>query len=350
VRTLSLSLLIPVTLLAGCGDKLEAHLGKFMPPADERKVDFGPAPDVYSLADRVEVADRLAEMRFAEVAARLGAHRYRGRVKFRFASSNHHYASLTEDALIVQAANDDFKVKVDNDGGQGYELVSSGGKLWIRNRFDKFHERSVLDGIHEKQRDSAYGAWGALYRLFRGRLRFSKEGLTRHFGRDGLRYTIGLSNAQARLPGSRPQPEVPAGVTKYVYPIQPTPSDEQRWRDLAQPTRATGALVVDLDAGVILKADLTGQLDWTYQEEKLSLEVEAHLEADGFGNPPAIPAPEKDDIAPLPERIQVDTHPLDFFFGKGFTAGLGPPAGVARKSKAEQEADAEKPGGTPSKP
>jgi len=350
VRTLVTTLLILAAAATGCGDKLEAHLGKFMPPASERKVDHGPPPDVYSLAEKDEVADRLAAMPFNEVADRLGAHRYRGKVRFRFSSSSRHYSSLSEDVLIVQAANGDFRIKEENDGGQGYELVSSGGRLWIRNRYGKFHERSVLDGIHLQRRDAAYDAWGAIHRLFRGRLRFTKQGLVRHYGRDGLRYAIGLSSGEPRLPGTPPPPEVPTGVTKYVYPIQPTPSDEHRWRDRAEPVKVSGSVVVDLDAGVLLKTDLQGQLDWTHQEDKISLDVEVHLEADGFGNPPTVPAPEEKDITPLPERIQVDTHPLDFFFGKGFTASLGPAAGVARKSKAEQEADANKPGGDPSKP
>ena len=97
-------------------------------------------------------------------------------------------------------------------------------------------------------------------------------------------------------------------------------------------------------------ADLTGRFGWTYQEDELGLEVDVHLEADGFGNPPSIPAPGEENVSPQPERILVDTHPLDFFFGKGFTSTLGEPAGVARKSKVEQEAESEKPGGTPSKP
>ncbi len=346
----ALGLLLLLAGPIGCGDKLEAHLGKFMPPASERTVDHGPPPDVYSLGEKTEVADRLAAMTFAEVADRLGAHRHRSEVKFRFSSSNHHYASLTEKVLIVQAANGDFRIMVDNDGGQGYELVSSGGQLWIRNRYGKFHARSELDGIHIKQRDAAYDAWGAMHRLFRGRLRFTKQGLARHFGRDGLRYAIGLSSDAPRLPGTPAQPQVPAGVTQYVYPVEPTPSDTDRWRDAAVPVSVSGSLVADLDTGVLLKADLTGRLAWTRAEEKIDLEVELHMEADGFGNPPAIPAPATADVGPLPERIQVDTHPLDFFFGKGFTATLGPAAGVARKSRAEQDAESDNPGGKSSKP
>ncbi|RLB58004.1 MAG: hypothetical protein DRI34_06240 [Deltaproteobacteria bacterium] len=57
--------------------------------------------------------------------------------------------------------------------------------------------------------------------------------------------------------------------------------------------------------------------------------------ADGFGNPPAVPPPPADQVQPVPERIEVDTHPIDFYFGKGFTATLGAPAGVAAKTKGE---------------
>ncbi len=337
-------------LAAGCGDKMEAHLDKFMGYKSERQSDFGSPPDVYSLAESDKAADRIHSMTFAEAAHRLGAHRFRSGIDFRFGAGGH-YTSLKEQALIVQAQNGDFRVKVDNDGGQGYEVVFSGGALFIRTRYGPFNERSVLDRIHLRNRDATYEGWGAVYRLFRGRLVYSKLGLARHFGRDALKFSIGLAGLEPRLPGAREQPAAPEGVKKYVYPIEPTPSERDRWRDKAVPTRARGTMLVDLDTGVVLKVDFSGQLRWSDEQGgEAGLSMSVHMETDGFGNPPAIAAPEADTIKPLPERVMVDTHPLDFFFGKGFTARLGPPAGVARRSKAERDAETTNSGGSTSKP
>jgi hypothetical protein len=333
-----------------CGDKREAHLGKFMQTSSERPIEFGKPPDAYSLAESDEEADRIHKTTFEEVAQRLGAHRQKIKTDFRF-KTNDHYTSLKEDALIVQAGNRDFRVKVDNDSSQGYELLYSGGKLYLRSRFGTFHERSILDRIHLSQRESAYQAWGAVYRLYRGRLRFTKVGLARHFGRDALNYTIGLANKPARLPGTPEQPKVPAGETKYVYPIETTPSERDRWRDKAEPVQAGGSLLIDMDTGAILKVDFSGSLGWKDDQGQVTeLLIRLQLEADGFGNPPAIEPPAVEAITALPERIHVDTHPLDFIFGKGFTAGLGPAAGVARRSDTEIKADIDKPGGSQSKP
>ncbi len=351
--SISLSFVFLLVMFTGCGDKMEAHLSKFM--TDENsKPDFGPVPDAYSLAESEDVARRLAFMTFDEVAYRLGAHRWRSDVRFRFSTSEH-YTSLKEQALIVQAANGDFRVKVDNDAEQGYELVFSGKNLWIKSRYGPFHARQTIDGVHLTQRNQAYGAWAAIFRLFRGELAFGKKGLTRHFGRDAIKYSISLARTKPSLPANRPQPKVPDGVTKYVYPVEPTLSEQHKWREHAKPQDAAGELVVDLETGVVLKVQFDGVLKWKNpSNQEVTLSVKANLEADGFGNPPSISPPDPKTVKPLPERIKVDTHPLDFFFGKGFTATLGPPAGVARKAKPDKKEDAEKDsaktGGVPSNP
>ncbi len=333
---------------------MEAHLSKFMNEKNSMP-NFGQTPDVYALEESKDVAKRLAFMSFDEVAARLGAHRWRSAVRFRF-STKDHYTSLKEQALIVQAANGDFRVKVDNDSEQGYEIVFSGKRLWIKSRYGAFHPRQTLDGVHIAQRNQAYGAWSAIFRLFRGNFKFSKQGLTNHFGRDAMKFSISLSSEPPPLPADRPKPKIPEGVTKYVYPIEPTPSDRDKWRQNAKPQSGEGTMIVDLDTGVILKVKFEGTLKWKDPSgQEVTLSTGAELEADGFGNPPSIPPPDPKSVEPLPERIKVDTHPLDFFFGKGFTSTLGAPAGVARKTKQEQKKETKKkdtsePGGVPSNP
>jgi hypothetical protein len=180
--------------------------------------------------------------------------------------------------------------------------------------------------------------------------------MTRYHGRDAIRFGIGLSNEKPRLPGTPEESKVPEGVSKYVYPIIPTPSDKDRWRDKAVPRKASGSLVVDADVGVVLKASLTGTLSMPLpmladkKSESISLSVSARLEADGFGNPPSIPPPGEKEIAEIPRRIQVDTHPIDFYFGEGFTSSLGPPAGVAARPAKEDEKPEKATGGQASKP
>jgi hypothetical protein len=338
----------------GCGDRQrEAHLERFLDTKAEKQ-DYKVEPiDAFLLPEDPKTADHINTMAFSEVAKRLGPHRYRAKTSFEFQGTETR-ASLREDDLIVLAQNGDFRVKVENDAGQGYELLYSGGKFYSRNRFGPFHPRKILTLDHIKWRDAAYQSWAAVYRLFRGRLHFTKQELTRHHGRDALRFGISLSRDQPRLPGTPQPPAVPEGVNEYVYPIQPTPSARDRWRDNAVPQQASGSILVDADCGVILKANLTGKLTLpgpgTGKDRSggIQLSVSAKLEADGFGNPPSIAPPGEELVKPVPERIQVDTHPLDFFFGKGFTASLGPPAGVAADRKKDK--DGKTKGGSASKP
>jgi hypothetical protein len=337
---------------AGCGDKTQAHLERFLDTKEKKPEAEKAEPiDAFAVENTPEVADRVHTMEFSEVARRLGAHRYQARMKFEFVSPDTR-AWLRENGLIVQAADGDFRVKVENDGGQGYELIYADSRFFVRNRFGPFHERDTISADHLRWRDAAYGSWASIYRLYRGRLRFTKLGLTRDNGRDAVRFSIGLSEGKPRLPGTPEPPQVPAGVTKYVYPIEPTPSDSHRWRDKAQPKLASGTVLVDADVGVVLEVDFTGELTLPSpgNNHPITLSVRAELKADGFGNPPSIAPPAEKDVEPIPERIQVDTHPLDFYFGKGFTASLGAPAGVAADRNDKKDPKKAKPGGSASKP
>jgi hypothetical protein len=334
---------LAISLLAGCGDKTQAHLERFLETKEKKPEAERAEPiDAFAVADNPEVADRVHTMKFSEVARRLGAHRLQSRIKFEFVSPDTR-AWLRENGLIVQAADGDFRIKVENDEGQGYELIFADSRLFVRNRFGPFHERDSISADHLRWRDAAYGGWAAIYRLYRGRLRFSKLGLTRYHGRDAIRFSIGLSREPPRLPGTPEPPGVPPGVTQYVYPIEPTPSDSHRWRDQARPEQARGSILVDADASVVLKVDFTGELTVPMPggDHPIRLTVQADIQADGFGNPPSIAPPADKEVEPIPERIPVDTHPLDFYFGKGFTASLGAPAGVAadrdEKKKAKKE-------------
>jgi hypothetical protein len=337
------ALLATALLSAGCGDRLEAHLGKFLDPTAEREAPLPPPPDAFALGEAPEVADRVQQIPAREAVARLGAHRLQLKTGFRMQRGSHQ-AELAESALLIQAADGSFRLKVENQAGQGYEMLLSGPQLFVRGRWAKFHPRDQIEAQHLTWRDQALQGWAAIYRLFRGRIAFAKQGLQRHHGRDAVRYGLSLAAGPARLPGAPEPARPPEGVRGYLYPTQPTPTDEARWRDEAAPEEAQGSLLVDSDTGVLLQVDFRGRLGWKDPEgEPVRLEVTASLLADGFGNPASLPPPAGEEVEPLPTRLMTDTKPLDFYFGKGYTSSLGAPAGVARKSADEKQAEAEAP-------
>jgi hypothetical protein len=337
-------------MCAGCGDKTEAHLERFLDPGKQTDETKPESLDPFAIPDEAATADRINMMTFREVAKRLGAHRMTAQVRFALAASKNR-ASLREEDLIVLARNGDFRVKVENDGGQGYELVYSAGRLYACNRHEPFHEKPTLNMEHLQWRDAAYGGWASIYRLFRGRLGFTKRGMARHHGRDAVKFSIGLTRAEPRLGGTPKPPPIPEGIKKYILPIKPTASQRNAWRDHASPGNASGTLLVDADQGAILSVDFDGELflpDPAGTGE-IALKVSVDMNTDGFGNPPSIEPPDESKIQPTPERIQVDTHPIDFFFGKGFTSSRGAAAGVAQTKEKDDPRKKSK-GGSESKP
>jgi hypothetical protein len=336
----------------GCSDAREGHLENFLsgskkaPSAAEAE-----AIQAEAMASDVNISDRVHQMEFGEVAERLGAHRFKSKITFEFTKGTEK-TGLSEEDWIVLASNGDFRVKVENDAGDGYELLFAQGHFYVKRRYGPFHEQSILTGDPVRWRNQAHGGLAAIYRLYRGRLVFSKLGAAKYQGRDALRFSVALGKEPPRLPGTKPAPEVPEGVAKYVYPIRPTPADKDRYRDEIRPVLAQGSVLVDVKTGVLLQADLSGRFQMS-KEVPVELSVSAHVETDGFGNPPSLDPPGKGEVKPIPEREVVDTKPLDPLFGKGFTSTLGPPAGVAAVPEDKRiKEDALKPteGGSTSNP
>jgi hypothetical protein len=235
---------------------------------------------------------------------------------------NENVVSLKENTLIAQAANGDFRVLVENNKGGGYELVFSTGRLYMRNRYSPFHERKRFIDIHTKWREKAYGAWNAVYRIYRGQLTFSFIREVSYFGRKAQQFSIGFS----RVPGCLPDIaditlKAPKKDTKYIYPIEPTPSVLNKWREKADPTKARGTMIVDIKSAVILKLAFQGSLTWREKNgDHITLFINVRIQYDDFAIPVVIAKPRAKEIKPIPERVRITTHPLEPYFSKG---GLG---------------------------
>jgi hypothetical protein len=328
-------LLIIASLFFACGDRKEAHLERFLQPGQQPEAPRPPALNPMDLDDAA-MADQINQLGFCDFLSLLGSFRYQATVRFEFRGAES-FVSLAEDDEIVAARNGDLSIKSANDSGQGFHGIYSGGKFWLQNRYGVFHPRDTLNNEHLQLAAQAFGSWPAIYRLYRGRLSFAKQGLVKTGGREAVKYSISLSGRVPRLPGTPPQPQAPAGA-KYVYEAEPTPAEADRWRDKAVARSARGSLLLDMATGAVLGVTFTGELEVPGRESRpLALNIEAQLTVGDFNRFAALDPPPADKITPLPERIQVDTHPLDFYFGKGFTSTLGAPAGVAAKPQGESE-------------
>jgi len=342
---------LALTSLTGCGEKKrKAHLDKFQDNQKGAPVVALPAPlEPSRMATQAEMADRIHLLTFTEAVLRIGPHQFHAKTHYEFDSGSNKI-ELGEEDWIVQARNGDFKVAVENNADQGYELLYSQGNFYSRNRFDPFHQRQVTLDEHIRWRDAAYGAWASIYRLYRGSIDSTMAGTERIQGRSALRFQLKVEPGQTRLKPVAGPGKIPKGVTKYIYSNQLPPSDQQKWRERVEPEEGRGTLWVDKATGVPLKGEFSGKLSFTRAKGSGAptvLTIATQFQSDSFGGPDAIPAPPAAEVKPVPERIPVDTHPLDFFFGKGFTATLGKPAGVAA---AKAPKTGPEPGGPPSKP
>jgi len=291
------------------------------------------ALDATRLADDPRLAERVARMGQAEVAARLGAHKAQTRVQFAWfrgpgaPDGGGGDVALAEDCSLQQGANGDFSVRQENDRNQGFELVWVKGEVFVRGLFGPFRKRRTDRTDPERVRELAMGALPTFDRLARG-LKLQKSGEATVEGRRVIRYQVAGS-------AGRPPPAERTDLPKLEYPVQPGGSrgpdaDTTRRIEVWQkeePTRVSGTLVVDAQTAVALAADLHGHFR-VPGEGGSAAELDLHsvLTVSGIGKDPGVKPPQFDPEPSVPHAVK---DPLRFL-------GKAPAPGAPEEPSAEE--------------
>lgn len=298
------------------------------------------APEVVdvdkAMNDPVEM-EKLHLFDAATAARLLGSFRYSGKSDFT-ATRGKRKMRLQETLEWGQGAKGDFYTIVENNHGHGLETWWAGSKFFLRRRYGKAHERPVEGREYLKYREDIFGAWSAIYKTYRGRLKFTKAQESTISGRRAKRFEMSISaepltKLAERLP---PHPDrIDLGDIKVAT------AQRHSWRATARPVAATGSIDVDAQTGVIVAVDFRGRLELEDKEEKAEIVLGLIARLKDVGREVPVTAPRDAMIEPVMRKVESRRFDLidmvrieDFLIDKWEfpnEKGVNPKAGVSMK-------------------
>lgn len=292
--------------------------------------------DARSLETDEKTGERILRMKQKEIAQRLGAHKAEQRVQFAWfrgpgLPDGGSEVSIAEETALLQSG-EDFSVRLVNDHNQGFELVWTEGKVFVKGLYGAFHERRTDRSDPEGVRERAMGGLAAFDRLARG-LKLHYAGDVTSEGRKVARYTVtGFGAARAK--------DDKSALPKIVYPEgHPDPDTARRlelW-EKEEPERISGTVLVDVQAGAPFACDLTGHFRVPGQGGPAAeLDVHTVLQTSSVGKTPAIATPKAEPEPSAPHAVK---DPLRFL-GKEPGAAAGK-ASSAEPAEEQDESDEE---------
>lgn len=189
-----------------------------------------------------DMRQRVLEMRFDEVIARLGIVKYEGTAKLTIRRKGQEL-KVIEESLIEQGLHGGFRVLQKDASGQPIrEVVYHGGVLFLRNGPGKMRVQGIVKKQHHTVRDEAWQPLRVFTGYFGPRVGFRKIGPTESGGRAAIAYKLVLVDGPALIRNNDVD----------------TPK---------KPVRIDGKIVVDAQTAVVLEATVKGKVEVPPKEE-----------------------------------------------------------------------------------
>ena len=321
-----------IAVLCGCSDPVDkAAKARIFSPEDPPKVLASASEKVPAdkLAEDAAAARRVLAIGTAEATERIGAHSYLAKLSFDWSGAGQKRLALSETRKLragVGGVNGDFHAVLENDGGQGMEVIRVHGDVFARSRYGKFRQRLRDRGMAERAREEITSPLRDLNALFNGRLALTSEGTATHENRTVLKYTVGLGPEQEAPPSELALPE----LLKPKDEVDSSTQLREAFFSRRQPKSLTGELWVDEATQVVLKARLNGRISVPASEKVPAAELKVALDQtlSEFGKDPALKPPK--DFLPDADKPTGIADALDRF-------GIRSESDAAKKEAAEGE-------------
>jgi hypothetical protein len=250
---------------------------------------------------------RSAMLTHAQVGALLGPHTVTGRSHTEVHEKGVVIETIDDEIGIEFDAKGNFHAQLDNSKEYGRDVYFIDGWLFLRPRYGKFHRRRPNDdGEPARIRGEIYGTVAATLDLLSPGVALADGGAVQIAGRSGRQ--INLS------------------TERRVRKPAPQPLAQRKWRETAVVHEVSGALVVDVKTGVVLRATIQGAVSFQRDGRAFDMRLEARHELGTFG---AVEEVE----APAAEMVVMDSeqrHELDE--RDSLLDGIAPPAARGRGS------------------
>lgn len=193
-----------------------------------------------------------------------------------------------------------FHAVYTNSADYGREVLYTGGQLYLRPRYQRWHQRAPEAPDEPAQiEDEMVGAPFATWDLLAPGIELTDQGPAQVGGRAGRKIAVKLS----------PSPKKP--------PAEPLA--QRKWREKRTIDAVSGEIVLDADKGVPLHVALTGTVSFTRDNRRFTMKLSVQSDVSGVGTAVAMSAPGSDDVVATPERLR-EVDDRDFLL-----QGIAPP-------------------------
>ncbi|HTR55283.1 MAG TPA: hypothetical protein VMJ10_31600 [Kofleriaceae bacterium] len=187
-----------------------------------------------------------------------------------------------------------------NSADYGREVTWQGGKLYLRPRYQRWHERAPeTPDEPDRLRDELCEAIAATWELVAPAAEVNDLGVAQAAGRPGRKIAIQLA------------PEVKQVPAEALV--------QRKWREQRTIDELYGEAVLDADKGVPLAVKLAATISFTRDHRHFTMKVSLDAAASSIGQATAIAAPGADDVVATPERLR-EVDDRDFLL-----QGIAPP-------------------------
>jgi len=207
---------------------------------------------------------------------------------------------LSDHVVLELAPKGEFHGVYTNSADYGRETLFTGGKLYLRPRYQVWHVRAPESPSEAAAlREQYYDAIAATWELFAFAAELSDRGSAQAAGRTGRKIEIKLSPDPGKPPAEH--------------------QSQRQWREARTVQELAGEVVLDPDKGVPLAVKLAGAITFTRDGRRFTMKLAVESTLDRIGKQPALAAPPPTEVVATPERAR-EVDDRDFLLH-----GIAPP-------------------------
>ena len=256
--------------------------------------------DVEQASRDIQSAIVALAMPHSQVGHLIGSHRFRGTSRVEVYRGSELIESLKDETTIDYHSDENFRATLENDQDYGRHAIFSNGKLYLRPRYGRYHERAPAQPAEPANiRDEIYSTVRA--------------------------YTQPLSNsAEPRDQGtstfaSRPVRKIQLQLaTRGNAPTEDL--EHRKWRESIVVSKVEGTLQLDTETGVPLQASIRGAFTFERDGKPLQMRVRAEHALSDLGKVEPVSPP------PAANTVQTPTQPSEVEERRQLLKGISSPA------------------------
>lgn len=272
--------------LAGCGQGggvPDSELGDLVVarPAQDHPIDV-------ALASReVRELGRAVAMPHSRLAGLLGPHRLLIKSRLEVtepAQGGRVVEQLADETTLSFASPQAWRGAMDNSADYGREVLFLDGNLYLRARYQRWHQRPPTD---EREPDALRDRLGepaaATWELLAPGIAITDQGAATFAGKPA--HKLALSTAA--------RPQKPARE----------PLAQRKWRESRTVEGIEGELTLDAQSGALYQLSLRGTVGFRRDGRTFSMKLSVQSEVVDLGRAPPLAAPADDDVVQTPGRL-----------------------------------------------